>query len=209
MFLPVTAAALYSQALARAREADDRAQMAASLVQLALTYAELNRYDEAIREGEDALQIAREQETRLAEAEALYAPGEAERRRGRLDAALERYATGEEIVQSLGDPELGWRLAYGHGLALEQADRPEDAVAAYKRAVGIIEAMRSQLLEERYRAGYIEDKFQVYVALVRLLLKLDRPRNRDGAGFKPAPKWPVGQRGSTGTVPTLKSRGKH
>ncbi|HUU14187.1 MAG TPA: tetratricopeptide repeat protein [Terriglobia bacterium] len=170
------AAALYSQALARAREADDRAQMAASLVQLALTYPELNRYDEAIREGEDALQIAREQETRLAEAEALYALGEAERRRGRLDAALERYETGEEIVQSLGDPELGWRLAYAHGLALEQADRPEDAVAAYKRAVGIIEAVRSQLLEERYRAGYIEDKFQVYVALVRLLLKLDRPR---------------------------------
>jgi CHAT domain-containing protein/Tfp pilus assembly protein PilF len=170
------AAALYSQALARAREADDRTNMSASLIQLALTYPELGRYDDAIRDGENALQIAREQETRVAEAEALYALGETERRRGQLETALERYAAGEEIARTLGDPELDWRLAYARGLTLEQTNRLEDAVAAYKRAVGIVEAVRSQLLEERYRAGYIEDMFQVYVALVRLLLKLDRPR---------------------------------
>jgi hypothetical protein len=34
--------------------------------------------------------------------------------------------------------------------------------------------VRSELREERFRAGYIEDKYQVYVALVELFLKLNR-----------------------------------
>jgi len=54
-------------------------------------------------------------------------------------------------------------------------DRNEEAIAAYKEAIGIIEGVRSQLAEERFRAGYIEDKYQVYVALVELLVKLEKP----------------------------------
>jgi len=169
------AAALYAEALARAREANDQGHMAASLIQLALTYPELGRFDEALREGQEALKLAREQGTRLTEAEALHALAEVERQQGKTDAALEHYTAGEEIAKAVGDPELGWRLAYGRGLTLEQAGRLEDAVSAFQRAVRLIETVRSQLLEERYRAGYIEDKYQVYVALVRLLLKLDRP----------------------------------
>jgi CHAT domain-containing protein/predicted negative regulator of RcsB-dependent stress response len=169
------AAALYSEALARAREADDRSQMTASLIQLALTDPELSRFDAALQAGEEALKLAREQGTTLAEAESLYALGEVERRRGQLEAAIGRYSSGEAIAKAGGDPELGWRLAYGRGQALEKTERLEDAVAAYRRAVEIIESVRSQLLEERYRAGYIEDKYQVYIALVRLLLKLGRP----------------------------------
>jgi CHAT domain-containing protein/Tfp pilus assembly protein PilF len=170
------AAALYSEALARAREADDRPHTAASSIQLALTYPELHRFDAALKAGEEALQVSREQGMRLMEAEALHALAEVERRRGELESAIARYASGEELARTAGDPELGWRLAYGRGQALERTERFEDAVAAYQRAVEIIESVRSQLLEERYRAGYIEDKYQVYIALVRLLLKLDRPR---------------------------------
>jgi CHAT domain-containing protein len=171
------AAALYSEALARAREADDRSQMTDSLIQLALTYPELGRFDAAIQSGDDALKLTREQGTTLLEAESLYALGEIERRSDRFEAAIARYSSGEEIAKTAGDPELAWRLAYGRGQALEISERLQDAVAAYQRAVEIIESVRSQLLEERYRAGYIEDKYQVYVALVRLLLKLDRPRD--------------------------------
>jgi hypothetical protein len=40
--------------------------------------------------------------------------------------------------------------------------------------VKTIETVRGELREERFRAGYIEDKYQVYVALVQLLLKLGR-----------------------------------
>src|SRR5438874_2417290 len=45
----------------------------------------------------------------------------------------------------------------------------------YKEAIRIIEETRSGIAEERFQAGYIEDRYQVYVALVELLLKLNKP----------------------------------
>jgi CHAT domain-containing protein len=100
--------------------------------------------------------------------------GEVARARGLFEEALQHYAAGETIAAEVGDPELGWRLAFGRGQALASLERHEEAVGAYQRAVKIIEGVRSELREERFRAGYIEDKYQVYEALVRLLLKLGR-----------------------------------
>jgi CHAT domain-containing protein/Tfp pilus assembly protein PilF len=168
------AAALYAQALVLAREMDDRALVAQSLVQLAFTHRDQGQFEKGLREAQQALKTAREIEAQLLEAQALYATGELKRRQGQPKAALGDYAAGDEIVRPLGEPELGWRLAYAQGLALEALGRNEEAVKPLERAVTIIEAVRTRLREERFRAGYIEDKYQVYVALVRLLLKLGR-----------------------------------
>jgi CHAT domain-containing protein len=168
------AAALYAQALVLAREMDDRALVAQSLVQLAFAHRDQGQLEKGLREAQQALETAREIEAQLLEAQALYAAGELKRHQGQPEAALGDYTTGEKIVRPLAEPELGWRLAYGQGLALEALERNEEAVKLLERAVTIIEAVRSRLREERFRAGYIEDKYQVYVALVRLLLKLGR-----------------------------------
>jgi CHAT domain-containing protein/Tfp pilus assembly protein PilF len=168
------AAALYSQALVLAREINDRVLVAQSLMQLALTHRDQERFEEGLGEAQQALEIVRRIEARLLEAQALYALGELERAQGHLEAAMQHHAAGEEIARAVGYPELGWRLAYGQGLALEGLNRDAEAVSALERAVTLIEGVRSQLREERFRAGYIEDKYQVYVALVRLLLKMDR-----------------------------------
>lgn len=169
------AEALYVEALEWARQADDRNLMAAVQFQLALNYRDQARWEDAARAARKALDIAQPVGARAAEAKAWYALGEAARGQGRFEEALRHYAAGEEIAGAVGDPELRWRLAYGEGQGLEKAGRDQEAVAAYKRAVVIIEEVRSQLREERFRAGYIEDKYDVYVALVRLLLKLKRP----------------------------------
>jgi len=169
------AAALYREAFARAQEAGEKGSMADSLVQLALTLRDQGRIKEALPSAQQALEIARSTGARLSEAQALYALGELARRGGEPARALENYAGGEKIAPAANDTELGWQLAYGRGQALEALARNEEAVAAYRRAVGIIEGVRNQLREERFQGGYIEDKFQVYVALVRLLLKMGKP----------------------------------
>ena len=168
------AAALYRDALARAREADDRANMATSLIQLALTARELGQLDEARRHAEEALEVARGVGARPLEAQAFHAVGEVLRARQQWEDALRHYTSGAQIAGEVGDPELIWRLAFGQGQTLEALQRCEEAIAAYQRAVNTIEGVRSELREERFRAGYIEDKYQVYVALVQLLLKLGR-----------------------------------
>ncbi len=168
------AAALYKDALARAIEMKDRASTATARIQLAFTYRDLKQLDLAAQEAKQAREIAEAIEARPLELEAMYAQGEIERARSHDEEALQYFSSGEEIERETADPEIIWRLAYGRGQSLETRQRNEEALAAYQNAVRTIESVRSELREERFRAGYIEDKYQVYVALVELLLKLKR-----------------------------------
>jgi CHAT domain-containing protein len=141
---------------------------------LALTYRDLKRLDEATKEAQQAREIAQATQARPLELEALYAQGEVARASGRNEEALKFYSSGGDIVRETGNPELSWRLDFGRGQSLEVLGRNKEALAAYQNAIKTIELVRSGLREERFRAGYLEDKYQVYVALVQLLLKLGR-----------------------------------
>ncbi len=173
------AEASYREALEQARQANDQAYTASSLTRLAAVQRDQGRLEEAAKAGQEALELARGNEDRALEAEARHVLGEVARARGASGEALDHYRAGEEVARAVGDPELGWRLAYGRGEALEALGREEEAVAALEEAVVLIEGVRAQLREERFRTGYIEDKYEVYVVLVRLLLR----RGRIGEAF--------------------------
>jgi CHAT domain-containing protein len=134
----------------------------------------LGQTEKALEEAAEGLEISQSIGARMLEAQAQYAAGQVRDTKREIDAALRHYASGAEILGPLGDPELSWRLAYGEAQALESLGRREEAVSAYRRAVTVIEGVRSQLRQERFRAGYIDDKYQVYVDLVRLLLEMGR-----------------------------------
>ena len=169
------AIALYSQALTRAAQVDDKANTSAAKIQLTHAYRNLKQFEQAEQQARDVRQTALAIQARPLEAEALYALGEVFRASGRHQEAVDRFLEGNEIVTSIANPELKWRLLFGRGQSLEALDRNEEALAAYQTALQTIESVRNELREERFRAGYIEDKYQVYVALVQLLLKLGRP----------------------------------
>ena len=168
------AGALYRDALARATQADDRASTAGVRVALAFVARDQGRLDEAADDAAQAVKEAQALGARPLEAEARFARAEVARVRRRFDAALQDHAAAAEIATTLADPELGWRIAYGQGQTLEGLGRTEEAVASYRKAVDQIEGVRNQLREERFRASYLEDKYQVYVSLVQLLLRLGR-----------------------------------
>ena len=171
---------LFSQASARAEEAGDSVIEAAGQVQLALTLRDQGRFAEALEAADRALVMAQGIESPVQQAEALYARAEVHARKRELDRALTDYVDGDRALGAIGDPELGWRLAYGRGQVLEAMERNDEALEAYRRGAEIIESVRSRLREERFRAGYIEDKYEIYVALVRLLLKLERSEEAFG-----------------------------
>jgi CHAT domain-containing protein len=168
------AAALYRDALALAIEMKDRTSTANARLRLAFTYRDLQQLEQAAQEATQAHEIAQATEARPLEVEALFAQGEIARARSQPEEALKYFLSGEAIVRQTSDPEISWRLAFARGQSLEALSRDEEALAAYQSAIKTIESVRSELREERFRAGYIEDKYQVYVALVELLLKLNR-----------------------------------
>jgi CHAT domain-containing protein len=168
------AGALYRDALARATKDGDRAGAAGVRVALAFVGRDQGRLDEAFAEAGRAIDESRAIGARPVEAEALFARAEVARTRRQNDEALRDGAAAAELATALADPELGWRVAYGSGQTLEALGRNDEAAASYRRAVALIEDVRSQLRDERFRASYLEDKYQVYVSLVQLLLKLGR-----------------------------------
>ncbi|MFN2530743.1 MAG: CHAT domain-containing protein [Pyrinomonadaceae bacterium] len=169
------ASALYNQALIRANGAEDKANAASARVQLAHTYCGLKKFADAEAQARQAIQIASSIQSKPLEAEALYALAEVQRQQNRLQEALSSFTDGSDIARDIANPELSWRFDYGRGQTLQSQRRNNEALTAFENAVRTIESVRSELREERFRAGYIDDKYDVYVALVQLLLKLGRP----------------------------------
>ena len=168
------AAALYAQALERARESGELGIRGEALLRLASVHLEQGQFEQASGKADEALRTVRDTGARPTEAAALHMLAEVDREQGRLRPALDRYQQAETVSAKLGDPDLLWRIEYGRALALEQAGRKQAAVGALQKAVGYIESVRNQLQEKRFRAGYIQDKHQVYIELVRLQLELGR-----------------------------------
>jgi tetratricopeptide (TPR) repeat protein len=148
--------------------------MAQAHTALACIGRDQGRLDDGMAEAAEAVKISQAISARPLEAEALTARASVARARKSFEQSLRDDGAAAEIAKALGDPELSWRIAYGQGQAFEALGRSDEAVASYRQAVGLIEDVRNQLREERFRASYLEDKYQVYVALVQLLLKLGR-----------------------------------
>ena len=89
-----------------------------------------------------------------------------------LEGAFRKYASAQAAIGNDGDPELRWQIHYGRAQLQVTAGDKRAAISELKLATGIIESVRDRLREERFRAGYVQDKFQVYIDLVRLQLDL-------------------------------------
>ncbi|MFC1688561.1 CHAT domain-containing protein [Pseudomonadota bacterium] len=166
------AESLYQQALTRAVNAGELNYQSESLLRLSLAHRELKQLAKAEKEARQALAVATDTGATSEQAEAWYALGELARLQGNLASALEAYGRAEETVASSGNPDLMWQVHYGRARILVASSQREEAVSELKAAVRIIESVRERLREERFRAGYVQDKYQVYIALVRLQLVL-------------------------------------
>ncbi len=169
-----TAAALYIQGAHRARESGEMAQWSLALLQLAAVGDGQGKFGESRKAAEQALEIARETGAVGLEAQALFALAELDRQQQNSIAALQTYDRVITMLTTAPDSELEWRAHYGRGLSLADAGRKDEAIPALKTSISVIEGVRDRLKQERFRAGYIQDKFQVYVDLVRLQLETGR-----------------------------------
>jgi CHAT domain-containing protein/Tfp pilus assembly protein PilF len=170
-----SAESYFKQALDKGRTANERGTVVSALLRRAVNDIERKSYDSALQNASEASQIIEGSGNRPDMALSSYVLGEVRRSQGQFQEAFDQYAAAQNLQEQLRDPELGWRILYGRGQTLESQAKSDDAINAYKEAIGIIEDTRSGIAEDRYKAGYIEERYQVYVALVELLLKLHRP----------------------------------
>ncbi|MGD8358242.1 MAG: CHAT domain-containing protein [Lysobacterales bacterium] len=169
--LPEEAAALYGQAWQRAQAAGEANLAAESLLRLADTHREQGQLPEAQQEASQALEISKRIESPYGMAEAQYQLAELDRLQSELHPALVHYGSALDALPDIPDPELAWRIHYGKGLALADLDELQPAIAELRQAIVFIETVRDRLSEQRFRSGYVQDKYEVYVDLVRLQMR--------------------------------------
>ena len=196
-----TAVELYDEARRRAAAAGVQHAQALALLRLARVNRARQQLDQASVQTDEALAIARGIGGRDLESEALYSQAELARMQRRFDTALQQYRAAESAQSRIGDPDLLWQIHLGRARAQEASGNVSGAIASLVAAVQLIEGVRGRLREPRFRSGYVEDKFEVYLELMRLQLK----QGRTGDAFSTAERLRarsfVEQLGGRATVP--------
>jgi CHAT domain-containing protein len=167
------AALQFTEARDRAVQSGEQSQLAESLLGLAYVHQAKGQFEPASASARQALSIAREIGAKLHEAEALYVLAETERQEQSPQEALASFAAAEAILTETGDADLLWQIYFGQAKTYETLGDKAAAIDSLKQSVQLIESVRNRLREERFRSGYLQDKHQVYVELVRLLLEMD------------------------------------
>jgi len=158
---------------ARARQ-DVASQAAASTI-LARSHLSGGKVDQAMAAAREAREAARQSGGTLLCADATLVLADAQRAANRPIDALALYEAAASLPGVADVPDLVWRLQLGRGRALEALARLDDALREYLASVETIERTRRQLATDRARTGYLDDKREAYGALVKLLLRLNRP----------------------------------
>jgi len=161
-------------ALAQARKIDDSAEIVKGLLLIGRILRDRHQIAAALQRTEEARELANQDGLRLLEGEALDQIGELKLRLHQPESALTQLRTALEIATQSGDVDLLWKADFHSGQAFERLGRNEEALQAYRAAVDSIENVRGQISQQSFRTGYFQDKQRVYVALVRLLLRMGR-----------------------------------
>ena len=168
------AASAYFEAMTRARREDDLATLATAASRYAMVTLRLGDAETARRIADEADRAARASASHLLLAETRIAMGEVSLAQGDGRRAAELFTSAQTEASRGAATSWQWRAAYSLGRAEEQLGNSEAALTAYRRAVEILEQVRSRLSAQRARAGFLAGKHQVYQSLVRLLIRLGR-----------------------------------
>lgn len=173
---PQRAEQLYRESLERARAGKQLDAQAGVLILLSELLRQTGNPADGVTASKQAIELAISSASPLTTADAQYTLGEALLSLQRPQDALRSFEEAAPIAKQDGAVDLEWRIYYGQARALEAENHDSEAVYKYVEAINLVESVRSALAEERFRAGYFQDKAQVYVDLVRLLIRLGRVR---------------------------------
>lgn len=83
--------------------------------------------------------------------------------------AIEYFTESLELSEKIGDQETTWLAYYNLGNVYEKRSDFIQAIQNYRDSIRVIESIRSKLKIDDFKTSFIEDKIQVYKALIHLL----------------------------------------
>ncbi|HDP99429.1 MAG TPA: CHAT domain-containing protein, partial [bacterium] len=141
---------------------------------LGVILAKQDKADEALSNFRKALKISQRILDGRNIAQCLYEIGKIHYSAGRVGLALDSLSLASQQAEALFVPEVQWRALRMIGMAYRSSANLQQSMEAYKKALDVIETMRSQIKVEEFKSGFIDDKLDVYSDLVQIYLELNR-----------------------------------
>jgi CHAT domain-containing protein/Tfp pilus assembly protein PilF len=158
----------------------DRTQ-AAIHHEIGVTQLDLRQFPEAVSSLEKALPL-RQKTDRLGEALTRQALGKAWLEQGSLPRAGSFLDEALKIADDVGAPLIRSSIHYDLARLRRREARLPDALSEIKTAIALLEAVRSDLSEDRLRTSFFASRRPYYDFLVDLLMELER--REPGRGYE-------------------------
>jgi CHAT domain-containing protein len=104
----------------------------------------------------------------------LTLAGDVHLRVGDYVRAANFYQNALQVGLRTGSEEVSWRSHAGLARALERSGAPAAALVQYRKAVRVLESLRSKLSSSIFSPGFFSDKMEVYLSLIGLLAERHR-----------------------------------
>jgi CHAT domain-containing protein/Tfp pilus assembly protein PilF len=118
----------------------------------------------------EALELTRSVKDRFNEAKVLHGLSRLDLVRGNLGAARRHAQDACEVAEDLGLREVVWRSLRTLGEIARREGKLDLAEGYYEKAIELVERMRAGLKAEEFRAGFLDNKFDLYEDMIHLLL---------------------------------------
>ncbi len=139
---------------------------------LSTLYLRDRDYQNAKETIDQALKSARELKTRLTEPKLLNTLGELYLQLNEPEQAVKAYQESLQSNALINNPSYDWVAHAGLATAYKRLGQLDQARAHYEKAVEVMEGVRANLEGAEEKAGFYQNKIEVYKNLVDVLLKL-------------------------------------
>jgi CHAT domain-containing protein/tetratricopeptide (TPR) repeat protein len=93
-------------------------------------------------------------------------------RKGLLDKAVVYFNQAIDISRKIKQEDTLWEAYYGLGQCYEKKGEFQAALSNYEKSVEVIDGIRSRILLDTFKAGFVRDKLKVYERILDLLFQM-------------------------------------
>jgi len=129
----------------------------------------MDRAEEGINFLKRGLSLSRMIDDKRNEIYSLYSLGSVNVLAGNKKEALRYLDSARVEAERYIVPEIKWRIHKQLGGLLSKMRRDEQAMSEYRAAVDIVEKMRGELKVEAFKQGFLDDKMDLYIDVIRYL----------------------------------------
>ncbi len=141
---------------------------------LGMSFLRMGQLETAKIHFSKAVELSREIGNRTNLVKAMLELGNLALEHKQWESAVSLFRETFELSNLINVKEVSWRALRGEGFALIQSGKNEQALASYKKAVSVVDALRAAIKVEEFQNGFLTDKQDVYKELVLLLLNMGK-----------------------------------